>query len=81
MSTFNSPFQILGELRKDSKAEITPSAFIHMATSFFSAYPENYGTSPKSLGYSIVEALTCWMTTRHLCIKVEDGKLLFVEDK
>lgn len=78
MSIFRSPFQILED---HSKIEITPDAFIHMAISFYSAHPEKYGESVKSLEWSVANSLTDFMKNRKLSIRVANGKMLFVEDE
>lgn len=82
MSRFcSSPFQVIGEIKKDSKIDITPKAFIHMAISFYSAQPEEYGGSVKSLEFSVANCLENWLRNHKLCIKIEGDNMLFVKDK
>ena len=82
MSRFcSSPFQVIGEIKNDSKIDITPKAFIHMAISFYSAQPEEYGDCVKPLEFSVANCLENWLKNHKLCIKIENGQMLFVADK
>jgi hypothetical protein len=81
MKVLRSPFQALGVPHDNSEMTITPDAFIHMAISFYSAHPEHYGDSAQSLEWSVANSLRNWMRKHKLCIKIENDKMLFVEDK